>query len=180
MKAWTNLHLLSLLVLLHLASSHFSCLLKTFLASTIQQLSKEKSCCSLPRGLPRPRWLSGVNILWAALYNTGKDFLCTSTLNTAVTTFWLCGRQPVCECLLKIVVPGSSPPSQDCLNFISCFAIIHISGLATDGGVDNRSVTSHGGEENQSDRKLVATKTNKDVLGPERYWDIEYPLDFRP
>ena len=64
--------LVTLVAQLSLASSHFSCLTlpsKDLSYAAIQRLSKEKSCCSWARGLPRPRWLSGVNILWAALYN---------------------------------------------------------------------------------------------------------------
>ena len=64
--------LVTLVAQLRLASSHFSCLTlpsKDLSYAAIQRLSKEKSCCSWARGLPRPRWLSGVNILWAALYN---------------------------------------------------------------------------------------------------------------
>ena len=73
------------LLLLTFLASNF--LLKTFLAA-IQRLSKEKSCCSLPRGLPRPRWFFGVNILSTSSSFTGNNFFCKSTSNTAATTFW--------------------------------------------------------------------------------------------
>ena len=107
--------LVTLVAQLRLASSHFSCLtLPSKDLSCHNPTAQQREVMLLiakssqdPAG---SRGSTSFGRLCTTLQYTGKDFLCTSISNTAVTTFWLCGRQPVCECLLKIVV-GSSPVS---------------------------------------------------------------------
>ena len=117
------------LLLLTFLALHF--LLKTFLAAIQRGSAKRSHAAHCHEGSQDPAGSRGSTSygqqLCTTLQYTGKDFLCPSTSNTAMTTFWLCGRQPVCECLLKIWWTGVITP------LISCFTIIQISGLATAG-----------------------------------------------
>ena len=146
------------LLLLTFLALHF--LLKTFLAAIQCGSAKRSHAAHCHEGSQDPAGSRGSTSygqqLCTTLQYTGKDFLCLSTLDTAVTTFWLCGRQPVWECLLKILVDWGHHPPHILLHHNSDFRFGHCWLI--------REV-SHGGEEKQSDRKLVATKTNTDVLG---------------
>ena len=116
---FSNLQPLSLLLLLRLASSHFSCLTlpsKDLSCRYPTRLGKEKSCCSLPRGLPRPRWLSGVNILWAAaLYNLPvhwEGLLVLKYLRYCSDHFLVVWPPTILRMFVQNFVGlGSSPPS---------------------------------------------------------------------
>ena len=91
------------LLLLTFLASNF--LLKTFLAA-IQRLSKEKSCCSLPRGLPRPRWFFGVNILSTSFVQPSPRPLGTTSFAKVPQILQrqlFGGHRLFYHCLLKIV-----------------------------------------------------------------------------
>ena len=85
--------------------------LKTFLAAIRSGSAKRSHAAHCQEGSQDPAGFQGSISYGQHLQYTGKDFLCSSTSDTAVTTFWLFGRQPVCEFLLKIVVDrGHHPP----------------------------------------------------------------------